>query len=234
MLWIIAYSPSPPDGYAGDPPSNRYCTVCHSGTLDSGPGYVRVLGIPDLYYPDSTYELTLVVFDGTASRFGCQMVAKDTSGNVVGTFTAVGPNTRVSSSGYASHDNAPYSSDSFAFVFRYQPPATYSGPIIIYAVGNAADGDGTAAGDNVYSFTDTMFAAVSVSEMPNDDDVRLFGRILSVRAKGDLVEVLLYTKEGRSQRLFSGLVIGKREIRIPSGGVVLVRIGKRVRVVKVL
>jgi len=119
---------------------------------------VTVRGIPSSYDPATTYTLSLVVYDTTAARFGGEMVAKDTAGNVVGSFTPTGPNTTVTSGGYAVHESAPYAVDSFAFVFEYTTPdaSTYSGPIVIYAVGNAANGNGNTIGDNVYSFVDTL------------------------------------------------------------------------------
>ncbi len=236
LVLFINYSSIPPEGYAGDPPNNRYCTSCHTGSLNSGPGWVTVRGLPATYDPATTYTLTLVVYDTTAARFGCEMVAKDTTGNVVGSFTPVGPNTTVTSGGYAVHENAPYAVDSFAFVFEYTTPdaSTYSGPIVIYAVGNAADGNGSTLGDNVYSFVDTLLSTTDVSEVVRAGGVMLNGRILTVEARGEVVDVKLYGKDGRMKRVFTGIVFGRRSIHLKDGGVLVVKMGKRVRVFKVL
>ncbi len=236
MMFAIAYSSSPPDGYAGDPPNNRYCTSCHTGSLNSGPGTVYVSGLPSFYVAGTTYTFTVVVKDSTASRFGCEMVAKDTAGNVVGTFAASGPNTTVSSGGYAKHENAPYAADSFAFVFEYTAPdtSTYSGPIIVYAVGNAANGNGASSGDNIYSFVDTLMPATAVSEVVRAGGVLLRGREVIVEARGEAVDIRFYGKDGRGRRIFTGVVFGRRRFALPGSGVVLVKIGKRVRAFKVL
>lgn len=237
-MWalLIAYSASPPDGYAGDPPGNRYCTSCHTGSLNSGPGAVYVTGVPTFYAAGSTYTFTLVVQDSTGVRFGCEMVAKDTSGNVVGTFTPSGPNTTVSSAGYAKHENAPYAEDSFAFVFEYTAPdaSTYAGPIILYAVGNASNGDGSTSGDNVYFYVDTLLSATAVSEIVRAGGVALRGRKVVVEVRGEAVDIRLYGRDGRGRRIFTGVVFGRREFSLPSGGVVIVRVGKRLKVFKVL
>ena len=237
MLFVmLSYATVPPEGYAGDPPYNRYCTSCHTGTLNSGPGRVYVSGLPTLYEPSTTYTLTVVVWDSTANRYGCEMVAKDTAGNVVGTFTEAGPNTNVTPGGYATHDNAPYSVDSFAFTFEYTTPdaSTYSGPIIIYAVGNAADGNGNSSGDNIYSFVDTLMPSVAVSEIARNGGAILEGRDLTVEARGEAVSVRLYGINGRVAFTFTGIIFGRRTFRLPEGGVVVVRIGKRIKVFKVL
>ncbi len=195
-----------------------------------------VSGLPAFYEAGTTYTFAVVVKDSTASRFGCEMVAKDTAGNVVGTFTASGPNTTVSLGGYAKHENAPYAADSFAFVFEYTTPdpSSYSGPIIIYAVGNAADGNGSTSGDNVYSFVDTLMPATAVSEVVRAGGVLLDGRDVIVEAKGEAVDIRFYGRDGRGRRIFTGVLFGRRSFALPGSGVVVVRIGRQVRAFKVL
>lgn len=223
---------SPPDGYAGDPPNNRYCTSCHAGVLNGGPGYVVIRGLPTTYSPGDTFYLSVVVYDTSKQRYGCEMVAKDTLGNVVGSFLTNGPNTQVSYAGYAKHQNAPYATDSFAFGFKYVAPTDYNGPIIFYAVGNAADGNGQNTNDNVYATVDTVHSTVSIAERYREVGVEFVGNSVLIRGRGEFFEVSLYTLNGRRVALFSGIVFGRRRVDVKGRGVVLVRSGRRVWVFK--
>lgn len=64
------FSSGPPDGFAGDPPNNNNCTLCHTtfAPANSGIGSVSLSGLPASYDPGETYTLTIMVEDAEPNR----------------------------------------------------------------------------------------------------------------------------------------------------------------------
>src|SRR5262245_230091 len=78
-------------GFSTGPPANRngltgtYCTACHrTNELNSGPGNVRIVGLPAAWLPGETYELQVIVTDPVAIRFGFQLSATGANGDQAG------------------------------------------------------------------------------------------------------------------------------------------------------
>src|SRR5688572_23604393 len=144
---------TPPIGYTGAP-GQATCVSCHSGTLNSGTGSLALLGTPSGgYVPETTYSLQINVNDASKTRFGFEMVALTSANAQAGTFSLMSTNnTALQTSGgktYVSHKNA--SSTNNTWTFNWQAPATNVGPVTFYFVGNAANGNNTDTGDNIYS-----------------------------------------------------------------------------------
>ena len=68
----MSNSSGPPSGYANNAPAYQSCTVCHSGSVNSGNGSIQFLGLPTFYIPGETYPIEILV-NGTNNRgFGFQ------------------------------------------------------------------------------------------------------------------------------------------------------------------
>ena len=51
---LIGNSSGPPSGYAYNAPNYNNCTVCHSGTTNSGNGSVEFIDLPNEFNPGET------------------------------------------------------------------------------------------------------------------------------------------------------------------------------------
>ena len=152
-----AYSSGPPDGFAGEPPFERSCTVCH-GSGKMGDGALILLDLPSAYTPNQTYDLGVELQDPGQIRWGFELTVLDDAtlgegGVLIATDLA---NTQLSehpgnerdylkhtlAGTYNGTPNGPVS-------WGFQWTAPTSGSVTFYVAGNAADGDGSADFDDV-------------------------------------------------------------------------------------
>ncbi|MEW5976690.1 MAG: choice-of-anchor V domain-containing protein [Acidobacteriota bacterium] len=139
------------------------CTQCHSSfAANSGPGRVRLLGLPENYTPGQNYDLTVTVEQQGQSRWGFQLSSR--SGNSeadeaqAGTLTPKDGNTKITLDPkgiqFISHTDAGTRMGTLngpvAFEFRWQAPAGSLGPITFSLAGNAANGNDLPSGDYIY------------------------------------------------------------------------------------
>ncbi|MDC0231165.1 T9SS type A sorting domain-containing protein [Aureispira] len=160
------------------------CETCHSAAGLFTPTVSIVLsdagGFPianSMYTPGQTYTLTLSVIAPPTStlppqvaQYGAQLTALTTSNTMAGTFsspttgiggTGTGSKVTVSSSvSYLEHNAK--STDGI-FNVSWTAPATGSGDVTIYAVGNAVNGNSATSGDNVLTTTATFAENTSVA-----------------------------------------------------------------------
>jgi hypothetical protein len=143
------------------PPSNLtgaqsgYCTDCHGGNaLNTTGGSIAATGLPTVYSPGTVYNFTLQLSHASADRakWGFAMTAVDGAGDLLGTFSTTNPNAAVVGN-ELQHLNAPSTALSSNYTFTnltWTAPATASGPVTFYMVGNAANGGGS-GGDFIYA-----------------------------------------------------------------------------------
>ena len=147
----VTYISIPPAEMTGAPGDSN-CTSCHSGSLNSGGGSVTLLNPPANYVPGTTYTMQIQVNEAGRTRFGFQVVALDGRNLQAGTFTLSNPantSSQVSrSKTYVSHRNA---SGNNTWTFTWKAPANNVGPVTFYFSGNAANGNNSDSGDNVYT-----------------------------------------------------------------------------------
>ena len=191
---VLAESVTPSIGYTGAPADHKgqNCSVCHSsfGAANSDTRGSVTVSITD-YNPGVQQMIHVTVSHPTATRWGFQMTIREVSDETTeaGTFsTSAGvPFTVVCDDGshfgsappcngnngrqFAEHDNAPSTAEGagFEWLVPWTPPETEVGRLHIYVAAVAADGDGTAQGDRVYTFEGTLpfVGACSLSVAPN-------------------------------------------------------------------
>jgi hypothetical protein len=145
-------------------PGEGTCVQCHAGTaLNAGGGYVFVESsnmIFGQHVLGQTYDMSVTVGQTGNGLFGFSVVALDSNGHSVGTFTAGSDNhtenftIQGSSRQYVTHNlNGGLSQDEHTFNFTWTAPSEDFGTITFYATGLAANGNGMNAGDKVYSAT---------------------------------------------------------------------------------
>lgn len=178
---VHANSSGPAPSLTGAPafgsiPAETTCNDCHATfPLNSGPGLLKVLGLPSSYTPGQDYTVTVSLNQANRLRYGFQVTALDATGKPAGTLTVtdatatrpdtapVGGFTRT----YISQTSSGYTATSTNqrdWSFKWTAPATRVGKITFYAAGNAANGTGSSSGDYIYNVSASMTpSVVSVS-----------------------------------------------------------------------
>ena len=168
---LFAFSTGPPvkrTGAAIDGGIN--CTACHStyGQANSDSrGSVAIQG--SSYTPGVKQTIRVSVKHPEALRWGFQLIARLASdqSKQAGTFTVddivrvrceTGDAPCNGGLGFAEQVSAPRTAagDGYTFNVTWTPPATDVGNVILYAAGNAANGDGTFLGDRIYTTIATV------------------------------------------------------------------------------
>jgi uncharacterized protein (TIGR03437 family) len=180
---LYADAAGPPPGFSGVPGEFGTCAVCHSG--GSGSGSVNVTFPNGLTYaPGVSQNLVVTVADPSQRRWGFQLTARQSSSTsteagtfspgadgftqtVCATSVTIGPAVCSSSTvEYIEHTLAGTrngTTGSVTFQFTWTPPPTNSGNLTFYVAANAANGDGSPAGDHIYTALYTLTPAVSSS-----------------------------------------------------------------------
>jgi len=186
---VGAASSGPSPAFTGGPGEDS-CIACHSGgAANEGPGVVFVTGIPNNYRPGQQIQIIVTTEQKDAVTFGFQMTAIDSEGKQAGTFSipsegpvelqirsgSVGGKTRS----YISHNingTIPSEFGTRSWAFTWTAPATRVGKIGFYAAGNAANSDGSSAGDWIYTTSNATFAGTATANFDGDgaSDVSVF------------------------------------------------------------
>lgn len=160
---IISQSTSvnPPSSVAGQVARGEvgglHCLSCHHDGIIAPPaptgGLSLVSSGGNHYNHNDIYNLTFSI-DSANVLHGFQMVALDSNKNTVGHFMSNDSNIAINqvfmfnqgdTIEHIEHRNLP-ATNSNVFLFDWQAPSNYSGPITFYALGVAADGDGLSDG----------------------------------------------------------------------------------------
>jgi hypothetical protein len=162
LCWVTlayAFSSGPPSSNTGAPGEGK-CSDCHN--RGSNPtGSVKIGGLPQSYTPGTKYNLTVTVAESGKTRWGFQITAIRDDGSAAGTFTLSDTTNTQMASGTVSGRTRMYVQHSFTGTQRgtrdtvtykvdWTAPSSDVGRVTFYAAGNAANGDGTSSGDNVY------------------------------------------------------------------------------------
>lgn len=147
-----------------------YCNDCHGGNpLNAAGGSVALTGLPaGGYVPNTSYPLSLTITHSAANRtrWGFSIAAVNSGGSPIGTFSTTNPNAAKNGS-ELSHNNAVSTSASATYTYtnlRWTAPATNSGVVNFYFVGNAANGSGS-GGDFIYSGTSNIALPINLKSI---------------------------------------------------------------------
>lgn len=156
-------------GAPGDDP--MACTQCHSGTLNSGNGSVRIEAAGGTSYtPGVTQRIKVTVADPAARRWGFSLsprVASNAPNGRAGSLATVNNTTQIVCDGdtpapcadantieFITHTRSGTragTTGSVDFEFDWTPPSSDVGAVTLYAAGNAANGLGNDTGDRIYT-----------------------------------------------------------------------------------
>jgi uncharacterized protein (TIGR03437 family) len=181
-ILLLAFSVGPDPRHTGAP-GDQTCarSGCHTGTAVNGGGGRVELQLPGglTYVPGQKQRIAVVITDGNATtrNYGFQATARlgsNEANGQAGTFSLVGRDLILCVDGrertgascpstaaleFISHGDA--SNRTGRFEFDWTAPATDVGPVKIYVAGNAANGNGAATGDRIYTANVTLTPAAS-------------------------------------------------------------------------
>ena len=175
-----AHSYGPPPRVTGGAGDNaRACTACHTtNALNSGTGSVKiVLQSGAFYIPGVKQRITVQVSDPNQQRWGFEMSARlssDLEKSQAGDFTPIdnmtqvicedyGPRPCASGTTFITHTSVGTRNglkNGASFLFDWTPPATNAGKVTFFVAGNAANGNGTQTGDQIYTSSVELSPAV--------------------------------------------------------------------------
>src|SRR5262249_1773488 len=166
-----AFSSGPPAARTGAPGEGT-CVACHSSfVLNSGPGTLRITGLPANYSPNQQVTVTVTLAQPNRARYGFELTALDDNGRRAGTLVVTDANRTQLITGTVGGNLRQYIEHTFngiqptgsgegSWVFTWTAPATSVGRVTFYAAGNAANGTGGTAGCCIYTTSVTMQPAV--------------------------------------------------------------------------
>lgn len=184
---IALADPSGADPGHSGAPGEATCVACHSGAgLNRGAGRVTIkLAGANTYAPGVKQRIQVEVADPAQRRWGFQLSARltnaangqagelsaaDTQAQVVCADGRRAPCANATVIQYVTHTLAGTrngTTGSATFEFDWTPPATDQGPVRLYAAGNAANGNNSSSGDNIYSTSIELTPAVAAPEKPS-------------------------------------------------------------------
>ena len=181
---VVAYASvkGPDPGYTNAPGDLGNCTACHDhNLLNSGPGSVKISGLPAIYDPGHTYTFSVTTAQSGRIRFGFQLTALDTSFKRAGTLASVDgstqviPETGVGGRQYIEHTEQGTLSSipgSQTWQLKWTAPDSDIGTVRFYVAGNATDNSGK-QDDSDFIYTNsassdstTSFVSVSMQSQP--------------------------------------------------------------------
>lgn len=165
FLWL-SFKSGQANNYAGHPNDIGTCANCH-GSIP-GDGSVVIGNLPSLIGPGQTYNLTLTINEPNPTSIavgGFQILAAEstTSNTNIGTFTTVGGESRLASSGRLIQSVIKsINANTVSWDATWTAPASSNLPseVMFYAVGNSANGNG-GSGGNIEGRPDYVYSIVT-------------------------------------------------------------------------
>jgi len=142
------------------------CERCHFGVgLNEAPGSFTIDGLPEQYQPGKSYTLSLTLTLPGLGAGGFQLSSRfEDSGAQAGSFASPGEDAErvgvvtdreVEFAHQRSAGTAPAAPDTARWSVLWTAPAAGSGTVLFHGVANAADGDESPFGDQIYTSVTT-------------------------------------------------------------------------------
>ena len=141
-------SGGPPTGYAYNAPNYNSCTICHSGTVNSGNGSVEFIDLPNEFNPGETYSIGITVTGSNSRGYGFQataMIGDQFAGNF--SLNSDSENLELNG-GFIQHSSR---TDSGIWYFNWNAPEEATETVTFSASGLGTGGSSGYSGDRVYT-----------------------------------------------------------------------------------
>ncbi len=180
MTSEVMYPSGSPGGKSGSPGDNgANCTDCHSGTPSNQADWIispmlQIMG----YSPGQSYPLILTGYNQNAQLYGFEMTAEDDNGNKVGTFLPdmLGFAQVINNGSAATHTafgTTPIADSAF-WLLTWTAPETTVGNITFYAAVNAANGNSSTSGDQIFLTTLTVSPSTGIADKNGKNILGIF------------------------------------------------------------
>ncbi len=153
---LMSYSSGSPGGRSGSPgDGGNSCVQCHSSFPTISVTDWITSDIPAGGYELSeVYNITMTGIHEGVSKFGFEFTAEDSEGNKVGTLSILNPTETQLTNGtvaatHTSQGTTPIG-DSKSWTVEWTAPDDPAGDVTFYASLNAANGNGSTSGDQIY------------------------------------------------------------------------------------
>ena len=141
-------SGGPPTGYAYNAPNYNSCTICHSGTVNSGNGSVEFIDLPNEFNPGETYSIGIVVNGSNSRGYGFQATAMF-GDQFAGNFSLNSDSENLElNGGFIQHSSR---TDSGIWYFNWNAPEEATETVTFSASGLGTGGSSGYSGDRVYT-----------------------------------------------------------------------------------
>lgn len=141
-------SGGPPTGYAYNAPNYNSCTICHSGTVNSGNGSVEFIDLPNEFNPGETYSIGIIVTGSNSRGYGFQATAM-LGDQFAGNFSLNSDSENLElNGGFIQHSSR---TDSGIWYFNWDAPEEATETITFSASGLGTGGSSGYSGDRVYT-----------------------------------------------------------------------------------
>jgi uncharacterized protein (TIGR03437 family) len=188
-LLIRALQSGPDPGKTGAP-GESLCieSGCHVGAANAGAGSIAIDAGGAIYIPGIRQRIRVAVRDPAQRRWGFQLTARLAGGarTRAGVLSPIDVNTQALCSAsnflelpctanptlqYIEHSLAGARTTApgagFTWEFDWTPPDTDVGPVVLYAAGNAANGNLLESGDNIYTTSLMLTTGVDAGSRPS-------------------------------------------------------------------
>ena len=163
-LFLLGNSSGPPTGYAYNAPNYNSCTVCHSGTVDSGDGSVEFINLPNGFTLGESYSIGIMVTGSNSRGYGFQATAMS-GDQFAGNFSLNSNSENLELNGrFIQHSSR---TDSGIWYFNWDAPEESSETITFSASGLGTGGSSGYSGDRVYTIQ-VEVQPQSVGTLSND------------------------------------------------------------------
>ena len=166
----------PPSGKTGSPGDGSNCTGCHSGVATTSAGLITSNVPVTGYIPGNTYTITASIAVAGINKYGFEISPQGTTGTQKGTLVVTNATeTKLvgTTAKYITHKSTGTAGmGSKTWTFDWIAPAAGSGNAILYGAFNAANGNGTNSGDQIFlsSLLIQENLSTGISEMVNNSD----------------------------------------------------------------
>ena len=141
-------SGGPSTGYAYNAPNYNSCTICHSGTINSGDGSVEFIDLPNEFNPGETYSIGIIVTGSNSRGYGFQATAM-LGDQFAGNFSLNSDSENLElNGGFIQHSSR---TDSGIWYFNWDAPEEATETITFSASGLGTGGSSGYSGDRVYT-----------------------------------------------------------------------------------
>ena len=156
-----------PPGYSGSPADGKTCGTnggCHGGGATAMANLITSDIPAGGYIPGETYSISASISAAGINKFGFILSPQDASGNTLGTLMSTSATQLLSGGKYITHVASSTSgSGSKTWTFDWVAPAVGTGDVDFYAAFNAANGNNSTSGDQIFTGTLTVSEDPSVS-----------------------------------------------------------------------